>query len=123
MFEARTKENIMNKHDGGFMEHLQVQANTNPKWDVFAAPQEVIDALVTLTQVGLLTWNEGAVRPTFELYEYEGKPMLNHIHDEDEDDAAGYLMHITRDQFYAINKAIEQEREGLAKAQAAAAGK
>lgn len=33
------------------MEHLQNQAMRNPNSDVFA-PQEVIDALVTLTRVG-----------------------------------------------------------------------
>ena len=99
------------------MEHLQKQANTNPNADVHA-PQEVIDALVTLTRAGLLSWRQDrTVRPTFELE--ADNLMLNHLHDEDEDDVAGYYMHITREQVEAITQAVELEKQDLAAANAA----
>jgi hypothetical protein len=93
------------------MQHLQVQANTNPKSDVHA-PQEVIDALLTLTTVGLLTWNEGITQPKFSLCEND--LTLDHVHDATDVDELGYgdgfLMHVTQEQVDAIKKAIEQER-------------
>jgi hypothetical protein len=98
------------------MEHLQNQAMRNPNCDVFA-PQEVIDALVTLTRAGLLTWVKGRVRPTFELNPEEPL-MLNHIQDEDE--VAGYFMHITREQETAILNAMKTAETELAAVYAAA---
>ena len=100
------------------MEHLQNQAMRNPHSDVFA-PEEVIDALVTLTRAGLLTWVNGRVRPTFELNPEEPL-MLNHIQDEDEDEAAGYFMHITRKQETAILNAMRAAETELAAVYAAA---
>ena len=101
------------------MEHLEKQV-TSTSSDV-TAPQEVIDALITLTRAGLLTWREDlTVRPTFKLE----NDMLNHVIDADEDDVAGYYMHITHDQSKAIKKAIQMERQDLAAIRKAeAAGK
>lgn len=53
-----------------------------------------------------------SVRPTFELTADD--LTLNHIHDEDDDEDAGYYMHVTQPQSDAILQAIEAEQKELA---------
>src|SRR6266851_2596577 len=97
------------------MEHLQVTLEKNWKAkgnsDV-KAPQEVVDALVTLTKAGLLNWRipdagSASVEVGFGLFEREdGQSVLNHDLRPDDKEAGGFLMTTTKAQRSALLKAI-----------------
>jgi hypothetical protein len=100
------------------MEHLQTQVNKNG--GTVQAPQSVIDALLTLTQAGLLKWKVTGsalttltTQPRFNLQ--GGDLILDHDADSAEDMGAGFRMHVTREQAVAIGMAAKQEREDFAK--------
>jgi hypothetical protein len=97
------------------MENLQVTLEKSNSSDV-KAPQEVVDAIITLTKAGLLNWKDAkgysdtSTKVGFDLYETEGQPILNHDFDPDDEDKGGFLMHVTKKQRMAILKTIEAER-------------
>jgi hypothetical protein len=107
------------------MEHLQTQVNKNG--GTVQAPQAVIDALLTLTQAGLLKWKvTGSAlttltgQPRFNLH--GGDLILDHDADSAENMGAGFRMHVTRKQAVAIGMAAKQERVDFAKAQSLPTG-
>lgn len=69
--------------------------------------QNVINAIVTLTRAGLLSWKDNTVQLTLALD--ADNLLLSHIHDvHDADEDAGiHLMHVTRKQAGSITEAIE----------------
>jgi len=103
------------------MEHLQVTLEKSKDSNV-NAPQEVVEALVTLTKAGLLVWRTtdtgfASVEVGFGMYasdgvgglENNGQPILDHDFDPSDEDAGGFRMRITKRQRSAILKAIEVE--------------
>jgi hypothetical protein len=108
------------------MEHLQVplekNMTKNGNSDV-KTPQEVVDAIITLTKAGLLNWRtpdvgSASVEVGFGLFEREdGQSVLNHDFRPDDEESEGFLMTTTKAQRSALLKAITAE------AKAAAAGK
>ena len=89
------------------------------------APQEVVDAIITLTKAGLLKWEENNtgisfVEVCFGMYENkEGQPIFASVESRSDDEhpdteqLSGFLMHATKRQRSAILKAITERAEAV----------